>query len=41
MSDVCEVMNPGPHCVCYDKDGECCYCVKGSENCEEDEPEEA
>ena len=38
MSEICEVMNPGPHCVCHDKEeGECCYCVLGEPNCLDDE----
>ena len=41
MPGVCEVMKPGPHCVCYDgPDEECCYCTLGLANCKDDGPKE-
>ena len=36
MPEVCEVMKPGPHCVCHDQNGECCYCVLGRRNCRDE-----
>jgi hypothetical protein len=41
MPGVCEVMKPGPHCVCYDgPDGDCCHCTLGLSNCRDDDPKE-
>ena len=37
MEEVCDMMKPGPHCVCHDgPDEECCYCVLGLGNCRAD-----
>ncbi len=41
--DECEIMKPGPHCLCYEggSDGECCYCTLGLGNCRaDDDPED-
>ena len=37
--DVCPVMAPGKHCICWQtKDGgECCWCELGEPNCLDDE----
>ena len=39
LGDKCEVMD-GPHCVCRDQGGDCCYCDLGQGNCKDDEDEE-